>query len=174
MSPNPTVALVFGRYSSAMKVRRRVRAGRTSVSTDRRYSARMDAVEVVDRADGGQRQHVRLQAAEVQLTLPLEHVVGHALGLAQPRPVDPRKRREFLFGSLPLGGIISVRREIAEPVGIAHVAAVQGRQRVALEVRFVTGGEQGRERLRWGLGCCRGLGSHKDRGRHAGQRQGGR
>jgi hypothetical protein len=96
-------------------------------------------------------KHARLEILERILRLPFEDVVGDPVGLAQLRPVDPVECGEIGLRSRPLGVEIGVGDEVAEPVGVAQVAAEDGADRIALEVGLVALVEQPRQPLAFGL-----------------------
>ena len=74
--------------------------------------------------------------------LVLEHVVGDAVGRVQLLARDRPERCEVMLGRRFLGLVMGVAEEVAEPVGIALVAAVERLQRIAPEARLVAVLEQ--------------------------------
>ena len=68
----------------------------------------VEAEEMVDRADRGQRQHLGRERAQAQLPLPLEHVVGELVGRRERGAVDRRERGQILLAGGALGVEISV------------------------------------------------------------------
>ncbi len=122
--------------------------------------AGMDAVEMVERPDGGERQHVRLEGTQVRLPLPFEDVVGDAFCGRERGRVDPPQRRQLLLGGFALGPIVRIGKELGHAAGIAEVAAPERFERVALQRRLIALDEQRRKRLRGRLqGGLRGSGS---------------
>jgi hypothetical protein len=100
------------------------------------------AEEVVHRPDRGQRQHVRLEPAQGVPGRKIEHVVGDLVGGVELGARDRMKRGEVGLGRGALRGVIFVGNPVAEPVGVAQVAAEDGVERIALEARLVAGLEQ--------------------------------
>ncbi len=130
----------------------------------------VEAGEMVDRAHDRQRHEVRLQIAQIVLALISEHVIGDAIGGIERIAVDRLQRRQILLGRRFLGGIGFVREPVAEPVGIAIVAAEHALQRVAPKARLVAFAEQPVQPLAHAFfGGSRGRG-----GRLAGLRRGRR
>ena len=78
----------------------------------------------------------------MSLVVILEHVVGELVGRVELVARDRVERREVVLGGRLLALVIFVGDEVAEPVGIAQVAAEQRLQRVALEGGFVAVLEQ--------------------------------
>ncbi len=68
-------------------------------------------------------EDLALQALEVHAPLPLEDVVGDPLVGGQGVAVDGGERRQVRSRRLALGLVIGVAEEVAEPVGVAQVAA---------------------------------------------------
>src|SRR5215218_1142820 len=62
----------------------------------------MEAGEMIDRPDPGQRQQIRLEVPEIVVPLPLEDVIGDPVGRVQRAPVDRPQCRKLLLGSAPL------------------------------------------------------------------------
>jgi hypothetical protein len=124
---------------------------------------------MVDRADRRQRQHVGLEIGEVLAALPGEDVVGDAVGRRQRVAGNGAERGQLLLGGGALGGVIGVAVIIAEPVGVAIVAAEGGRDRIAPQIRFVAVVE---ELAQARVGAVRrGVGG-RGRGRRLGRRSG--
>jgi hypothetical protein len=107
----------------------------------------VEAEEVVHRPHRRQGKHVRLQAAQRVPGLIFERVVGQLVGRVELRSVDLPERSEVMLGSGAFGSIIFVAEIVAEPIGIAHVTAEDGADRIALERRLVARLEQGKERV---------------------------
>ena len=139
----------------------------------------LEAGEMVDRPLQLRLEDGRLHAFEVEAALPFEDVVGDALLGRQPGAVDPGKAGEIRLRRRPLARDISVGNIVAEPVGVAKVAAEQRLERVAPERRFVAVVEQLREplalahpgRRRGWPGGGRRRGGREAEGRHRGQQQ---
>ena len=103
----------------------------------------VEAAEMVDRTDHGQRHDFVGIALQRLLLVALEHVIGDLVGGAQLAAVDLHQRCQLCgFGGL-FPGEIFVRNIVAELVGIALVAAEQRADRIALQVFLVALGEQG-------------------------------
>jgi hypothetical protein len=136
----------------------------------------VESEEMVDRADGGQRQHLGVEAAERHFGLALEHVIGEPVGGGKRGAVDARKLAELTFTGGAFRCIISIRDSVAQPVRVAHVAAEQRAQWVAAQIILVAlleerlqprgcvalrggglaasrRGRGGGGRLRFGIGC---------------------
>jgi len=93
---------------------------------------------MIDGPHGRQRQHIRLKAFEVDLGLPFEDIVGDYVDRAELPLVDRGKPLEIAFAGGALRREIGVAHIIAEPIGIAQVAAIQRVDRIAPERSFVT------------------------------------
>ena len=102
----------------------------------------VEAAEMVDRADRGQRQHVGLKVGEVVLALIFEHVIGKRVGRVQPGAVDRPQRREIGIGRSALAGIIFVADIVAEMGRVAEIAAEHARDRVAAQIVLIALVEQ--------------------------------
>ena len=116
---------------------------------------RVEAGEVVDRPDDGERQEIGAERAQRQVGLPFEDVVGELVGRRERLAIDPAKRRAILLARRALGVEIGVADIVAQLVGIAHVAAEQRIDRIAAEIVLVALLEQRVER-RGGLALGRG------------------
>ena len=94
-------------------------------------------VEMVHRQRFDDRQELGRIFAKRVLGLPLERVVGELVDFAQVVARDRVERRQVMLGRRLLRLVMLVAEQVAEPVGVAQVAAVQRLQRVALERRLV-------------------------------------
>ena len=124
------------------------------VSERRRVPARgedriegVEAGEVVDRPDRGERQHLGGEIGEVFLALIFEDVIGDPVGLVEGRPVDRRERCQIGLSRRPLAGKIFVGEEVAEAVRIAVIAAEHAGEGVAAQIGLVARPEQSVELL---------------------------
>ena len=99
-------------------------------------------VKVIHRQRFGDREQVRRVALERLLGLVFEHIVGDAVGRIQLVARDRAQRREIVLGSGLFRLEVRVAEQVAEPVGVAQVAAVESLERVALEARLVAFLEQ--------------------------------
>mgnify|MGYP001126721219 CR=1 FL=1 len=106
----------------------------------------LEAEEVIERPQLLRRQDVRREAAQRDLGLVLEHVIGDLVDMGEFRPVDPLQSGEIVLGRLLLGGIIGVGQVIAEMRCIAQVAAEDALDRIAAKARLVAVVEQFLER----------------------------
>ena len=93
----------------------------------------VDAVEMVHRQRFADAQQVRLKAAQRVLGLELEDVVGELVRLAELVARDRMQRRQFLLRGCALVREMPVAEQVADPVGIAEVAAIEGLKRIAPE-----------------------------------------
>ena len=87
-------------------------------------------------------QQVRLKAAQRVLGLELEDVVGELVRLAELVARDRMQRCQFLLRGCPLFREMPVAEQVADPIGIAEVAAIEGLKRIAPERAFVAVLEQ--------------------------------
>ena len=92
----------------------------------------MQPAEMVDRQREHGGQHVGRGLRQRALLRVFEHVIGNAIGLAQALAVDRRELGEVFFGRGAVGGVAG-GRIVADPVGIAEIAAEEGRYRIAIE-----------------------------------------
>ena len=122
----------------------------------------VEARKMVDRANRGQRQHLRRQIGERVAPLIFEDVIGEPVGRVELVAGDGAQRRQIGLGGGALGVEIGVGAEIAEPVGIAEIAAEHRLQRVAPQARRIALLEQSVERRggagprrRGGAACLR-------------------
>ena len=104
--------------------------------------AGMQPVEVIDWKQSADPDDVGGETAQFHLLFVLEHVVGDPIDRGQLRPIDPRQHRQIVLARLLLGGGLGVGQELAEPIGVAQVAAEQRLQRIALQAGLVAGREQ--------------------------------
>ena len=58
---------------------------------------------MVERADRGQRQHVRLDVGQILAALIFEDVISEPVGRVELGPADPVQGGEILLGGLALG-----------------------------------------------------------------------
>ncbi len=115
----------------------------------------MIAEEMVHRPDPGQRQQVGLISAKRVRGRIFEHIIGELVSRIERGPVDGMERGKVMLGRRLLTGVIFVGDIIAEPVGVAHVAAKQGVERVALEAGLVAFLEQSEQLVVRRLLCDR-------------------
>ena len=92
----------------------------------------MQPAEMVDRQREHGGQYVGRGLRQRALLRVFEHVIGNAIGLAQALAVDRRELGEVFFGRGAVGGVAG-GRIVADPVGIAEIAAEEGRYRIAIE-----------------------------------------
>ena len=103
----------------------------------------VDAGEMVDRPHPGEREQILLQIAQIVLALIFEDVIGDAVGrLTSAARSMPRSAARSSSAAAPLGREIGVRAEIAEPVGIAIIAAEHALHRIAAQARLVAVAEE--------------------------------
>jgi hypothetical protein len=90
-----------------------------------------------------------------QIIVALEYVIGDAVGGRELGAVDCRELTQVALRGGTLAIVISVREEVAELIGIAHVAAEQGAERIAAKAVLVRSLEQSVQLLA-GIGPRRG------------------
>jgi hypothetical protein len=110
---------------------------------------------------------VRLKSPKRVLSFELERVIGNLVGRSELRARDRLERREILFRRRFFGLVMGVAEQVAQMVGVAHVAAEQRLQGVAPKVGLVAFVEKREQPV------VRALLSRRRRGRHLDrQRQG--
>ncbi len=92
---------------------------------------------MVDRALDRLLQQLRRVAAQIEIGLPLEHVIGDLVGGVELCAIDRGERLEVALVRRLVRGLRLIGEEVAEPVGIAQVAAHQRLDRLALEHRLI-------------------------------------
>ncbi len=83
----------------------------------------VEARKMVDRAHQRGGDDFGREALERLLLVVFEHIVSEPVGSIELRLVDRRQQCEILLRIGLAGGVIFVFEEIADPVGIAHIAA---------------------------------------------------
>ena len=131
----------------------------------------MDAEKMVDGSHVCQRKYFGRQASQRLFLIIFEHVIGNLVRRAECIAVDCAQVGQVFLRGGTLAVIIGVSAEIADLVGITHVAAKQRTDRIALQAGFVFGSEKrshprtfGRNRLCGGRGL--GIGGNANWRKH--------
>ena len=102
----------------------------------------VEAGEMVDRAHFGQRADFIGLPAQRRFLVIFEHIVGELVGVAQLAAIDQRQLGKIELRVEAVGIEGRIGQEIAQPVGIAIVAAEQPAQRIEFEAARIGFGEQ--------------------------------
>ena len=106
---------------------------------------------MVHRTHFGNGEQVRSKRLQRLSLIVFENVIGQLICFIEGAAVDLAKLAQIQFGIRPTGIAVFVGQIIAQPVGIAHVAAEQRAHRIEREATLVGILEQRKKRIMRGV-----------------------
>ena len=114
---------------------------RSALTAGKGWVECVEAKKMIERTHHGQVHYFFRQALNRIILVLFENIIRDLVGGVQLGPVNAAELGQIVFGGFPLSGKILIGDKIAKAVSIAHIAAKQRAQRVALQIRFIVGRE---------------------------------